>query len=107
MNIKRVTCTVENCSHNDSNACCANIVKIVGSSANNYQDTCCSSFLDKTTYSTLTNNANGQHLCDALVCDVLNCIHNVDTNCNLNSIDVVGKDVLLYNQTNCSNFMSK
>lgn len=107
MNIKRVTCTVKNCSHNDSNACCANIVKIVGGGANNYKDTCCSSFLEKNTYSTLTNNANGQNLCDALVCDVLNCIHNVDTNCSLNSIDVIGKNVLLYNQTNCSSFMPK
>ena len=42
----KISCEVPNCSHNNSGVCHANLVGIVGSSAQKENDTCCSSFLN-------------------------------------------------------------
>ena len=103
----KISCTVDNCSHNKSHTCFANIVKINGAGAKKDCDTCCSSFLDNKIYSSLTNNTNSSGECDSLSCNVTNCTYNCDSVCQLDSISVNGKDVNLYSETNCSSFEKK
>lgn len=103
----KINCNVENCSHNKSNTCYANLVNINGAGAKKDCDTCCSAFLDKKTYSTLTNNTNSSCECDALNCNVNNCTHNCNSTCMLDSISVNGSAVNLYSETNCSSFEKK
>ena len=52
----RIGCNVLNCSHNDSGVCYANRISITGKKAHTSNHTCCSSFLDQSTYSNLTSN---------------------------------------------------
>lgn len=52
----RIGCNVLNCSHNDAGVCYANRISITGKKAHTSNHTCCSSFLDQSTYSNLTSN---------------------------------------------------
>ena len=85
----RIGCNVLNCSHNDSGVCYANRISITGKKAHTSNHTCCSSFLDQSTYSNLTSNAG-----------------NV---CSLNNIAVTSSadSANLYSETYCSSFKCK
>lgn len=103
--MSKINCSVSNCSHNNDNACFANIINVGGESAKKDRDTCCASFLDSATYDDLTNNINQKGSeCDAITCNVGTCNYNENNLCNAESIDVSGKDVNLYLETNCKTF---
>lgn len=103
--MSKINCSVSNCSHNNDNACFANIINVGGESAKKDRDTCCASFLDAATYDDFTNNINQKGSeCDAITCNVGTCSYNEDNLCNAKSIDVNGKDVNLYLETNCITF---
>lgn len=103
----KIACGVCECSHNKSGECYANFVSIVGANARNDEDTCCSSFMDKVTYTELTNNTISGKCCDSLECCVKTCEHNEASTCNLDHIKVNGDEVKTYSQTNCLSFCSK
>lgn len=103
----RINCSVNNCSHNSSNVCHANLIKIGGNGSETSSDTCCSSFLNKQLYGNLTNSVNAfsnSNQCDALVCNVATCSHNSNNLCTLNNISVNGHLVSLYTETSCGSF---
>lgn len=103
----KIACGVCECSHNKSGECFANFVSIVGETAQKGEDTCCSSFMDKTTYTELTDNVISGGCCDSLECKVKTCKHNEDCCCALDHIKVNGDDVKSYSQTNCLSFCPK
>lgn len=100
----KINCGVNNCSHNNSGTCYSNRVNIGGEGAKKDCDTCCSSFLDKDVYSSLTNNTNGDSYCDSLTCKAHTCKYNSNSLCSLDSINVSGNGVKLYSETNCESF---
>ncbi|GAA3643093.1 DUF1540 domain-containing protein [Asaccharospora irregularis] len=108
--MSRISCSVMNCSHNDGGTCYANRISINGKKARTSNHTCCSSFLDKSTYSTLTNNTNDDGPCAIIGCNVKTCSYNASgTVCSLNDINVnsdVG-NANLYSETHCSSFKCK
>jgi len=99
-----INCHVTVCSHNKSGVCYANCVDIVGSSALEEYDTCCSSFLNKLHYSELTNNTLGPGPCECLKCTVETCTFNNNNLCKLDNIQVNGEKVYYYTQTGCESF---
>ncbi|WP_300385048.1 DUF1540 domain-containing protein [Clostridium sp.] len=100
-----INCTATNCSHNKETICHANIINIVGVNSEKDCDTACSSFLDKDHYGNLSNNIFSEgNPCDALVCKVNTCKYNDNKACNLDSINVSGKSVKIYEQTSCESF---
>jgi hypothetical protein len=103
--MSKINCSVTNCSHNDEHTCFANVVNVGGKSAKKDCDTCCASFLDDNIYNDLTSNINmhGDE-CRSITCNVGTCTYNSDNLCNAESIDVSGKDVNLYSETNCLTF---
>lgn len=103
--MSKINCSVSNCSHNKENNCFANVINVGGKSAKKDDDTCCASFLDAVNYSDLTNNINEKgRECSAITCNVGTCTFNSDYLCTAEAIDVSGKDVNLYLETNCSTF---
>jgi len=103
--MSKINCSVSNCSHNDDNSCYANIINVGGKSAKKDSDTCCSSFLDSIAYSDLTNIVNGtKSECDLVSCNVGTCTYNSNQLCSAKSIEVSGRDVNLYSETDCSTF---
>jgi len=105
--MEKINCEVTNCSHNDSGICHANIVGIVGSSAQRENDTCCSSFLNELTYAHLTNNALESGACDSLKCSVVTCAYNSNHLCTLEEIKIKKKNADYYTQTDCASFFNK
>jgi len=103
--MSKINCSVENCSHNNKNSCYANIINVGGTSSKKDSDTCCASFLDSRVYSDFTNNINEKgNECDAITCIVGTCTYNSNNLCNAKSIDVSGKNVNLYSETDCLTF---
>jgi len=106
--MSKISCGVENCSHNNEHKCFANIITVGGKSAKKDSDTCCASFLDSVAYSSLTNiidtSSNG---CDVVSCTVGTCTHNSDEHCNAKAIEVNGYNVNLYSETDCLTFKKK
>lgn len=102
--MERIKCSVDNCSHNCSQVCYSNRVNIVGYGAEDKDDTCCGSFLDVRNYSNLTNNTNGSGPCDCLVCKAEQCIHNKNQLCTLESIQVGCGQSNIYSETLCQSF---
>ncbi|CUH96564.1 hypothetical protein P22_2654 [Propionispora sp. 2/2-37] len=101
----KINCNVVSCSHNKKQVCYANCVDIVGPSAQKHSDTSCSSFLDKSHYSRLTNNVLSEGSCDCLQCSVESCTYNSNHLCTLESIQVSGgENVDYYTHTACSSF---
>ncbi|WP_110956154.1 DUF1540 domain-containing protein [Anaerosinus massiliensis] len=103
----RILCGVDQCSHNKTGECYSNFVSIAGSSAQKECDTSCSSFLNKTIYSELTNNTIHGGACDSLDCKVETCKYNDAYKCNLDNIQVNGINADSYDETSCSSFESK
>ena len=105
----RIGCNVINCSHNDSGICYANKISVNGKKARTSNHTCCSSFLDESTYSKLTNNTNNDGPCNIIGCNVKTCTYNAGNICALNDIGItsnVGR-ANLYSETYCSSFKCK
>ena len=71
----RIGCNVLNCSHNDAGVCYANRISITGKKAHTSNHTCCSSFLDQSTYSNLTSNTCTNGSCDYIGCNVKTCAY--------------------------------
>lgn len=106
--MSKINCSVTNCSHNNENTCYANVINVGGKSAKKDCDTCCASFLDVKLYTGLTSNINEEGTeCTAITCNVGTCTYNSNNLCNADSIDVSGKNVNLYLETNCSTFKTK
>ena len=82
----RIGCNVLNCSHNDSGVCYANRISITGKKAHTSNHTCCSSFLDQSTYSNLTSNTCTNGSCDYIGCNVKTCAYNAGNVCSLNNM---------------------
>lgn len=105
----KIGCNVTNCSHNNGNICYANKIAVSGKRARTSNHTCCSSFLDEATYSTLTNNTNEDGPCSIIGCNVKTCSYNAGAVCSLQEIAVtsnVGR-ANLYSETYCSSFKCK
>jgi actin-related protein len=103
--MSKINCSVTNCSHNNENTCYSNIINVGGKSAKKDCDTCCASFLDSKLYTDLTSNINQEgNECTAITCNVGTCTYNSNNLCNAKSIDVSGKNVNFYSETNCSTF---
>lgn len=107
--MNRISCCVDNCSHNKNQVCYANVINVVGENAQKDSETCCGSFLDKAVYGTLENSVNSYsetESCDSIICNACNCKHNDNSVCKLDNINVNSLDssVSLYSETCCGSF---
>lgn len=102
-----ISCNVNNCSHNSTGTCYANSINISGNNVSKCENTCCGSFLDKSSYSNLTNSCSDNSACKTIICNVGTCRYNSGKACKANGIQVNGQNVNLYNETNCSTFKLK
>lgn len=105
-----IVCNVNNCSHNNSGVCYANKISVNGKKARTNNNTCCSTFLNQATYSTLTNNTLDDGSCNALGCNVKSCAHNIaGYTCSLHDIAITSniEKTNLYSETYCNSFRYK
>ncbi|WIW71713.1 MULTISPECIES: DUF1540 domain-containing protein [Anaerosinus] len=104
----KIACSVDKCSHNKCGSCYANFVEIDGSKAQTDADTCCTSYLNQDTYSSLTNSCgNDSSECTCLNCRVESCEYNENCCCHRDGITVGGKNAITHSETNCLSFEAK
>lgn len=102
--MQQINCNINNCSHNKSGICYSSRTDIGGGSVLSQSGTWCNSFSSKNLHNSLNNNASTDSQCGYLTCEVKKCIHNTNTLCNLQSINVLGSKSQIYAQTKCSSF---
>lgn len=102
--MQQINCNINNCLYNKSGICYSRRTDIGGINVLSQSGTWCNSFSSKISHNSLNNNANANSQCDYLTCEVKNCIHNSNTLCNLQSINVLGTKSQIYAQTKCSSF---
>ena len=104
-----ISCSVINCSHNDSGLCYANQLSISGKKSLTSLHTSCISFLDESCYSSLTNNTNDDRPCSTILCNVKTCAYNTNNLCTLNNISITSENIKvnLYSKTYWSSFSHK
>lgn len=103
----RLTCSVNNCIHNNSNYCCMQNIQVDGTNAMRSDNTCCNSFADNTGNMT---NAVEDRIPNEVVsvkCEADNCIHNQNCECHAETIDVCGFGANNSQETACASFYCK
>lgn len=103
----KVRCQAETCSHNASGICYANGISVCGGLAEEGKQTSCSSFLDKTIYSSLTNNTATGGDCDRIACSVMSCFYQKNGACSAETIEVGGARAGSYQETMCNTFRAR
>ena len=105
--MQQIYCDINNCSHNKSGICYSSRANIGGVNVSSKSGTWCDSFSGKSLHNSITNNANTNRQCEHITCEVKNCIHNSNTLCNLQYINISGTKSPIYAQTKCSSFYLK
>lgn len=105
----RIGCDVINCSHNKEGICYANKISVTGKRAHTSNHTYCSSFLNQSTYNSLTSNVSSNDSCNYIACNVKTCTYNAGNICSLDSISVTSTadNTNLYAETYCASFKCK
>lgn len=99
-------CSVRNCRYNEDNSCCKKHIEVDGLSANTTNETCCGSFVERSSDS-VTNSISEYSKETAVQCKAKDCIHNESRECKAESIDISGRSACCCGETECSTFECK
>ena len=95
-----INCNINNCAHNTNGTCYANKISVNGKKARTSNNTCCSSFVNESGYSNLTNSTLDSNPCNSLNCTVKTCVNNAGNICAL-------RDVSITSHADNANLLSK
>ena len=98
-----LNCSVKTCLHNEDNCCCKGKILVEGETAASAQNTCCSSF-DERTGETFRNRYETPDLALAVSCEAVKCIYNKKKKCVAEHITISGDRATSAGQTECASF---
>ena len=104
-----INCNVNNCAHNTNGTCYANKISVNGKKARTSNNTCCSSFVNESGYSNLTNSTLDSNPCNSLNCTVKTCVNNAGNICALRDVSITSHadNANLLSETYCGSFRCK
>lgn len=104
----KLECRVITCANNADNACCRPDIEVAGACACASEQTCCSSYLEKTE-GAFSNAVGYSSPNDSLEigCEAHNCVYNADGACAADSIRVDGESARAKSQTACATFQNR
>ena len=104
-----INCNINNCAHNTNGTCYANKISVNGKKARTSNNTCCSSFVNESGYSNLTNSTLDSNPCNSLNCTVKTCVNNAGNICALRDVSITSHadNANLLSETYCGSFRSK
>lgn len=104
-----INCNVSNCAHNNQATCYASKISINGKRSRTSTHTCCSSFVDTGSNSSLTSSIESNSPCSFVGCNVKTCTYNAGTVCSLSNIGVNtnNQNPNAQSETYCSSFRCK
>ncbi|MCI5630301.1 MAG: DUF1540 domain-containing protein [Clostridiales bacterium] len=104
-----INCNINNCAHNTNGTCYANKISVNGKKARTSNNTCCSSFVNESGYSNLTNSTLDSNPCNSLNCTVKTCVNNAGNICALRDVSITSHadNANLLSETYCGSFRCK
>ena len=104
-----INCNINNCAHNTNGTCYANTISVNGKKARTSNNTCCSSFVNESGYSNLTNSTLDSNPCNSLNCTVKTCVNNAGNICALRDVSITSHadNANLLSETYCGSFRCK
>ena len=104
-----INCNINNCAHNTNGTCFANKIAVNGKKARTSNNTCCSSFVNESGYSNLTNSTLDSNPCNSLNCTVKTCVNNAGNICALRDVSITSHadNANLLSETYCGSFRCK
>ena len=92
-----INCNINNCAHNTNGTCYANKISVNGKKARTSNNTCCSSFVNESGYSNLTNST------------LETCVNNAGNICALRDVSITSHadNANLLSETYCGSFRCK
>ena len=104
-----INCNINNCTHNTNGTCYANKISVNGKKARTSNNTCCSSFVNESGYSNLTNSTLDSNPCNSLNCTVKTCVNNAGNICALRDVSITSHadNANLLSETYCGSFRCK
>lgn len=103
--MNKLKCSVEKCGYNRENKCCLDGIKVKGTDAKKSKMTSCGSFREKTE----GENENNEYAFEPveksyIECEVLDCVHNFEKNCDAKRVSIKGESAGSYKDTYCNTF---
>ena len=104
-----INCNINNCAHNTNGTCYANKISVNGKKARTSNNTCCSSFVNESGYSNLSNSTLDSNPCNSLNCTVKTCVNNAGNICALRDVSITSHadNANLLSETYCGSFRCK
>ena len=114
-----LSCSAVNCVHNLGGLCSANIIHVVGMSAQKSGETQCDTFAEKGLINSITKLANTNvagefrqlfdgddvELFPDVKCDAVNCIYNHERMCSAEAVQITGPHASTSDDTICETFV--
>ena len=104
-----IGCNVNNCAHNTNGICYANKIAVNGKKARTSNNTCCSSFVNNSSYSSFSNSTLDDQPCNSRSCNVKSCVNNAGSICALRDVNITSHadNANLISETYCGSFRCK
>lgn len=99
-------CSVKNCKYNEDNCCCKENIEIDGKTARRSSETCCGSFVERTSDS-MSNSVYEPSKETNVSCKAEDCVHNSNCKCHASNIDISGIKACCCGETECKTFCCK
>ena len=99
-------CSAEKCAYNKDQLCSKSDIQIQGNHALTVDDTCCSSFVERTGDRNSMDCGCGHEVID-VKCSAGDCEYNQNNCCHAGNVDITGKSACSCDQTCCGTFKSK
>lgn len=101
-------CTVETCIYNKECLCSKGDIMVGGKHANNTDDTCCESFVQRREgHDAYTSSLNHPSRTISIDCEATKCIYNNNYKCVAEHVDIRGGDACVSRETACATFKEK
>ncbi len=99
-------CSAGKCVYNKNQLCSKGDIQIQGNGASTVDETCCSSFVERTGAQNAADCGCG---CDTIrvQCSAKDCTYNENKNCQAGAVDITGAKACTCDETCCGTFKCK
>ncbi len=101
-----LSCSARTCVYNKGNLCSKGDILVEGAGARTADQTCCSSFKERTTAG-MDNSCGSASSQVRVACQACDCTYNGERNCNAPEIHISGSHACCCTETECGSFRCK
>ena len=99
-------CGVENCTYNKERLCSKGDIMVGGKHADNADDTCCESFMERRDGAFTSSTAHPSKTI-SIDCEAVKCVYNSNYKCVADHVDITGCGADSSRETSCATFAER